>query len=223
MAAYTAVPSDRTIDAGDADLSAGVFALQGNGWSGQIADPASPGLHYRYTTSPFYQSDIYTYALWNFTGVAAGVYEVLATWPGNLANTTSAEYYVSCGNGTAVPTSQTRRPPQRGGRRQLADSGQYTVANGQVMVTLWNNSSAGQLAAEAVMLVPVSTTRYSYDPNGNLTSTTDPDGHTTWTVYDALNRAVKTVSARAAAGTRYSGSRHALRHDNRVRCRRQRQ
>ena len=39
------------------------------------------------------------------------------------------------------------------------------------------------------------TTYYNYDANGNLLSTTDPDVHTTWTDYDALNRAVKTVSA----------------------------
>jgi len=29
---------------------------------------------------------------------------------------------------------------------------------------------------------------------GNLLSTTDPDNHTTWTVYDALNRPVQHVS-----------------------------
>lgn len=38
-------------------------------------------------------------------------------------------------------------------------------------------------------------TAYVYDLNGNLLSTTDPDGHTTWTLYDALNRPIKTVSA----------------------------
>ena len=38
-------------------------------------------------------------------------------------------------------------------------------------------------------------TYYAYDPNGNLLSTTDPDLHTTYTSYDALNRAVKSVSA----------------------------
>ena len=38
-------------------------------------------------------------------------------------------------------------------------------------------------------------TFFSYDLDGNLLSTTDPDGHTSWTVYDALNRPVKTVSA----------------------------
>ena len=38
-------------------------------------------------------------------------------------------------------------------------------------------------------------TQFMYDLNGNVLSTIDPLGHTTWTVYDALNRAVKTVSA----------------------------
>ena len=31
---------------------------------------------------------------------------------------------------------------------------------------------------------------------GNLLSATDPDGNTTWTDYDALNRATKSVTAR---------------------------
>ena len=38
------------------------------------------------------------------------------------------------------------------------------------------------------------TTTYTYDANGNLLSTTDPDGDTTWTVYDALNRVVRSLS-----------------------------
>ena len=38
-------------------------------------------------------------------------------------------------------------------------------------------------------------TKYSYDHDGNLLSTTDPDGDTTWTDYDALDRPIKTVSA----------------------------
>ena len=41
------------------------------------------------------------------------------------------------------------------------------------------------------------TTTYAYDPNGNLLSETDPDGHTTWTTYDALNRPVRSVSTTA--------------------------
>lgn len=40
-----------------------------------------------------------------------------------------------------------------------------------------------------------STTTYTYDANGNVLSATDPDLHTTWDDYDALNRVVKTVSA----------------------------
>ena len=36
------------------------------------------------------------------------------------------------------------------------------------------------------------TTSYTYDPDGNLLSTTDPDNNTTWTDYDALGRVVKT-------------------------------
>ena len=42
------------------------------------------------------------------------------------------------------------------------------------------------------------TTTYAYDRDGNLLSTTDPDLHTTWTDYDPLNRAVKTVSAQGS-------------------------
>ena len=42
------------------------------------------------------------------------------------------------------------------------------------------------------------TTTFAYDPDGNHLSTTDPDGDTTWTDYDALNRAVKTVSAQGS-------------------------
>ena len=42
------------------------------------------------------------------------------------------------------------------------------------------------------------TTTISYDPDGNVVSTTDADGHTSWTDYDALNRAVKTVSAQGS-------------------------
>ena len=42
-------------------------------------------------------------------------------------------------------------------------------------------------------------TTFAYDPDGNQVSTTDPDGHTSWTDYDALNRVVKTVSRRATA------------------------
>ena len=34
--------------------------------------------------------------------------------------------------------------------------------------------------------------------DGNLLSTTDPDNDTTWTVYDALNRAAKTVTAQGS-------------------------
>jgi len=39
------------------------------------------------------------------------------------------------------------------------------------------------------------TTTFAYDSNGNPVSTTDPASHTTWTVFDALNRPVKTVNA----------------------------
>ena len=40
------------------------------------------------------------------------------------------------------------------------------------------------------------TTTYAYALNGNVLSTTDPNGHMTWTVYDALNRPIKTVERR---------------------------
>ena len=39
------------------------------------------------------------------------------------------------------------------------------------------------------------TTRYTYDANGNLISTTDPDQHTSWTQYDSLNRVVGQTTA----------------------------
>jgi RHS repeat-associated protein len=38
-------------------------------------------------------------------------------------------------------------------------------------------------------------THYTYDLDGNLLSTTDPDSDTTYTVYDALNRPIRNVSA----------------------------
>ena len=41
------------------------------------------------------------------------------------------------------------------------------------------------------------TTSYTYDANGNPTSTTDPDNHTSWTRYDALNRVVGQTTADA--------------------------
>jgi len=47
------------------------------------------------------------------------------------------------------------------------------------------------------------TTQYTYDPNGNLTSVTDPLNHTTVNAYDALNR-LKQVTDAANGVTRYS-------------------
>ena len=41
-------------------------------------------------------------------------------------------------------------------------------------------------------------TQYFYDLDGNLTYTTDPNVHTTWTVYNALNRVRYTVAPWAA-------------------------
>ena len=49
------------------------------------------------------------------------------------------------------------------------------------------------IAAGSLTTPPATT--YTYDRNGNQLSTTDPDGNTTWTSYDALNRPVRTVSA----------------------------
>ena len=49
------------------------------------------------------------------------------------------------------------------------------------------------IAAGSLTAPPATT--YSYDPNGNVLSTTDPDGHTSWTKYDALNRPVRSVTA----------------------------
>ena len=38
----------------------------------------------------------------------------------------------------------------------------------------------------------------SYDANGNVVSTTDADGNTSYTVYDALNRPVRSLTAQAS-------------------------
>ena len=45
------------------------------------------------------------------------------------------------------------------------------------------------------------TTTYAYDADGNLLSTTDPDTHTSWTSYDALNRPIRSVSAMGSGPT----------------------
>ncbi len=50
-------------------------------------------------------------------------------------------------------------------------------------------------------LLVTPTTAYAYDLNGNQLWTTDADNHTSWTVYDALNRPWKSVSADGSGPT----------------------
>src|SRR5208337_3036121 len=58
-----------------------------------------------------------------------------------------------------------------------------------------------RLARVVIPGMPHQITQRGYDADGNLLSTVDPDNHTTWTVYDALNRPVQQVSALGSGPT----------------------
>jgi len=57
------------------------------------------------------------------------------------------------------------------------------------------NGPAGHVKKEIVDMgaSPDLVTEYTYDLNGNKTSVTDPEGYTTYFVYDGLNRLIRTV------------------------------
>ena len=76
----------------------------------------------------------------------------------------------------------------------ISATGAYTVEFLGQGSTSQTSLIDGVWIAAGSLTTPPATT-YTYDRNGNQLSTTDPDGNTTWTSYDALNRPVRTVSA----------------------------
>jgi RHS repeat-associated protein len=157
-----------------------------------------------------YASGSSNVATWTFSQsqnsnfVPGAYYEVLVTWVGNSANSTAAPYTIYDGmtSGTVrgtVNVNQTVSPPANpvftdAGWQSL---GFFWISGSTLTVTLTgvDGGSGPRVVADAVKIIEVSPTTSTFDLNGNALSTTDADDHTSYTVYDALSRPVKSVSA----------------------------
>jgi RHS repeat-associated protein len=77
-----------------------------------------------------------------------------------------------------------------------------SVTDADAHITHYDYNNRNQLVRVTDAATPAAITQYNYDPDGNLIIDTDPNGNTTTTVYDKLNRA---ISVTTATGTTYYG------------------
>ena len=138
-------------------------------------DPSGDDPRFTLTTSAVYEATNNTIAeFWGDT-------TVLADFGAAVWNFTGLE------NGTyRVSTLWVSDPNSRD------DTALYEIFNGPV------DTSADATATPDQQAAPVgftgATTNFAYDAVGNLTHTTDPNGHTSSSTYDRLNRLIKTTA-----------------------------
>ena len=124
------------------------YAETGQNWTGSSNSGAFAG-DYRILPSP----DKSSKTIYTFSGLAAGKYEVYATWPSDPTLTYNATYTIGSAT-TAVDQQLPPVGPTFGGRPWQDLGGVAVPANGSgtVQVQL-SNTGSGNLAADAVRLV----------------------------------------------------------------------
>ncbi|MCK5113207.1 MAG: hypothetical protein KAR11_00400 [Phycisphaerae bacterium] len=136
------------------------------GYSETTEDPngvagwtSSPNLAPRFKDDVRYSPKPGDAAIWSFSGLEAGTYEVYATWAIHGNATTSATYTISNGGGNVPPVNQKNTTPIHD--IQIPDGisdhwfqllGTATVTDGTLEVTLTNAAGAGFLFADAIAI-----------------------------------------------------------------------
>ncbi|NOS68464.1 MAG: hypothetical protein HOP33_00850, partial [Verrucomicrobia bacterium] len=134
------------------------------GWQGNI-NPASAyfGGHYRFHTGS--NGAVTSQAVWEFTGLAPGTYQVLVTWSGQESHASNAQFTTVAqqfdANGNLADNSQSVRLNQRlapvgtsfGGR--MWQSVAIVISDGTSVRVLLTDDANGTVVADAVRIVKV--------------------------------------------------------------------
>jgi YD repeat-containing protein len=139
-------------------------------------------------------------AVWTFHSLDPNsTYQVFATWGAGLnRGVASYDFYDGSTSDTWLGTNSVG---QWQGSQGWGYLGQFPITGNTLSVKItYNGSGIYQVDADAMKVVKVVsgvpvTTTYNYDLDGNITSTVDPLGHTTYSKFDALNRQIRAVSA----------------------------
>ncbi|HEX3658989.1 MAG TPA: DUF6531 domain-containing protein, partial [Pirellulales bacterium] len=143
---------------------------------------------------------------WTFDDLTAGTYEVYTTWVPYTNLAPDASFTVNIGNGSpsTEPVDEASAPSgitYDGSSWQSL--GQYTIDGDSAVIQLSGSSfySNVLIEADAVLLVRVSipATSYTYNAEGDVTSTTDPLGNTTTYQYNYSGQ--KTLVTQPNPGT----------------------
>lgn len=143
---------------------------------------------------------------WSFEGLTSGTYEVYASWDVAAADAPDADFTVSDANGV-LGSSTVNESLAAVGRSDYCVTwqslGEFSITTGSALVQLSNKSSASDVwvDADGIMLIPVSgpSTTYTYNAEGDVTSTTDPLGNTTSYQYNYSGQ--KTLVTQPNPGT----------------------
>ncbi len=161
------VPPVQILDNGQAGFSttgSWVADVPGKGYNGNILYNQTPGSG--------------STATWSFTGLAAGLYRVSATWVAQANLTTTAPYTIK-DNATVVGTAIVNQ--QAGPSGFVANGGTwqdlggpYVVNSGTLNVTLSDvATTAGFVFADAIRIDPVSVPEVQVTDNGSATVLTN--------------------------------------------------